>query len=474
MTRRICFVLALLVAGAACRNEPQPEPGGAFERAPIVLVGVDGFEWNIALRLLHQGRLPALAGLMQRGSYGLLETFPDRVSPALWTSVATGKVVEKHGILDFLKRQKPPVFFTSRDRKTKAFWNIISDRGITVDVIGWFVTYPVEPILGTMVAQSNTPRRSRQGVLKGGLWPGVEGQVFPPQREAEVLAIMDDVDKGLDAMIAHDLQTDSEDAPADLKDVVEHCKWSFRADEIYARTARALLGKETPDILAVYLGSTDVVGHRFWPSAARKPFVPRLMNGRLGSLLAPRMKPGSVLDRLLGSTVWPMLVPDEAQGYSTRVIEQTYERADRAIASIVAAAPANATILVLSDHGYRPWGHGDGPDAFFVAAGTNVRHSGGPAPQELTRGDLRRVGAIVDIAPTLLALTGVPVGLDMDGRVLDSVLSSLPGSTRPPAVATHDTKEWLASHSAKPRQGVVPDTGEAERLEQLRALGYIK
>jgi predicted AlkP superfamily phosphohydrolase/phosphomutase len=468
------FLLALFVAGPACRNTPAAEATGAFQRAPILLVGVDGFEWNIALRLLHQGRLPALAGLMRRGSFGLLETIPGRVSPALWTSVATGKVVEKHGIADFLKRQQPPVFFTSRDRKTKAFWNIVSDRGVTVDVVGWFLTYPVEPILGTMVAQSNTPRRSRQGVLKGGLWADVENQVFPPQREAEILAMMADVDKGLDAMIVHDLQTDSKDAPADLRQVVEHCKWSFRADEIYARTALALLQKETPDILAVYLGSTDVVGHRFWPSAAGKPFLPRKLNGDLGSWLAPRMKPGSVLDRVLGSTLWPTLVPDEAQGYSTRVIDQTYERADRAIASLVAAAPANATILVLSDHGFRPWGHGDGPDAFFVAAGTNVRRAEGPAPEQLTHGDLRRVGSIVDITPTLLALSGVPAGLDMDGHVLDSVLTPLPGTTRLPAIATHDTSQWLASHSARPRHGVVPDNGEAERLEQLRALGYIK
>ena len=53
----------LLLAGAACRGEPPPEPAtGGFERAPILLVGADGFEWNVVLPLLRQGKLPALAG----------------------------------------------------------------------------------------------------------------------------------------------------------------------------------------------------------------------------------------------------------------------------------------------------------------------------------------------------------------------------------------------------------------------------
>ena len=65
---------------------------GASERpAPVLVVGVDGFEWDVALPLLASGRMPHLAGLMQRGAYGLLETSQPTFSPILWTTIATGK-----------------------------------------------------------------------------------------------------------------------------------------------------------------------------------------------------------------------------------------------------------------------------------------------------------------------------------------------------------------------------------------------
>jgi hypothetical protein len=476
VSRRILLAcLAALVGVSGCRSTVEPSASGSFQRAPILLIGVDGFEWNIALPLLHQGRMPALAGLLRRGSYGLLETFPGRVSPALWTSVATGKVIEKHGIESFLRQEKPPVFFTSRDRRTKAFWNILSEQGRRVDMVGWFVTYPVEPILGTMVAQSNTQAHfDRTQVWKGALLPGVEGQVFPREREAEIFTIMTEVELGLDEMLDAHLQTGPADIPPSFKAIVEASRWSFRADTIYQRTAKALARSGTPDLLAVYLGSTDVVSHRFWPHALPRGFPERTLNGRVGRRLARHMPPGSLLDQLLGGTLWAALAPAEAEGWPAQVILRTYEGTDRAIGELVAAMPTETTVMVVSDHGFRPWGHGDGPDALFLAAGTNVRRSDGPAPEDLARSDLRRLGSILDITPTLLALSGIPLGLDMDGHVLDAVLAPLAGTVRSAPVTSHDSKEWLVAHSGQaPRPDATGDT-QTERLEQLRALGYIK
>lgn len=79
-------------------------------------------------------------------------------------------------------------------------------------------------------------------------------------------------------------------------------------------------------------------------------------------------------------------------------------------------------------------------------------------------------GPVVDIAPTILALRGVPVGRDMDGEILEGILK--PGvleALDPRSVASHDTPEWLASRGS----GDVARPGEDERLEQLRALGYL-
>jgi hypothetical protein len=186
-----------LFAGACARRAPPPPPG-PFHRGPILLVGVVGFEWYVVMPLLRRGRLPHIAGLMRRGSYGLLESRRAN-SPALWTSIATGKTIEKHGIRDFLKRNDPPELYASTDRRTKAFWNVLTDFGRRVHCVGWYVTYPVEAINGVMVAQTSTDSLDQQrGLRKGSLLKGVPGQVHPPERENEFFADIDAVDAGLE------------------------------------------------------------------------------------------------------------------------------------------------------------------------------------------------------------------------------------------------------------------------------------
>ncbi|MBW2723761.1 MAG: hypothetical protein JRE71_05190 [Deltaproteobacteria bacterium] len=80
------------------------------------------------------------------------------------------------------------------------------------------------------------------------------------------------------------------------------------------------------------------------------------------------------------------------------------------------------------------------------------------------------LGSVVDVTPTLLALMGLPLGDDMDGRVLSSVVDEGFLSRRPlRSVATHDTEALRATRAA-----LSPGApGQNERLEQLRSLGYL-
>jgi hypothetical protein len=56
----------------------------------------------------------------------------------------------------------------------------------------------------------------------------------------------------------------------------------------------------------------------------------------------------------------------------------------------------------------------------------------------------------------------------MDGDVLADVIED--SQRRPPPVASHDTDTWRA-HRVAPS---LPTSNDPERLEQLRALGYIE
>jgi predicted AlkP superfamily phosphohydrolase/phosphomutase len=434
LSRRAVLGLAVLLAAmSGCGEAKPPEP------TTVLLVGVDGFEWNVALPMLRDGKLPNLRALMEEGTYGLLETQQPTRSPAIWTTIATSKPPERHGIQSFLRSQDPPILFSSTDRQSKAFWNILSEQGRTVDCIGWWVTFPVEQINGVMIAQANTfSVAEKTGMKKGSLIPGIEGQVHPPERQDEFFKVVEEVDQRMPRILEE--ITEGETPPADAAESLDVTKWAFRADAIYTKLAEQLLSEQPPtEVVAVYFGSTDVVGHRFWrymEANAQKPNVGE-----------PRSFPG-----------W------------SKVIRHAYEEADRSIGALRRKLPPNSTMIVLSDHGMRPWGHNDAPPAFFAAAGTGIKKLGGKGVQSLVRADLTKVGSVMDILPTLLALTGVPIAKDMEGHVMEGILTQ-PVRPRPDAIETYDTPDWV---EARTKGAASVNDTDPERLEQLRALGYIQ
>jgi hypothetical protein len=75
------------------------------------------------------------------------------------------------------------------------------------------------------------------------------------------------------------------------------------------------------------------------------------------------------------------------------------------------------------------------------------------------------------IAPTLLALKGIPAGWDMRGRALTAVMEEAFLERYPPSLLeTHDTAAWAGNRKIRARDPLAKE----ERLEQLRSLGYIR
>lgn len=463
--RRAGVALALLaIALAGCRSSPTsnaPNKPSGKSGPRILLLACDGIEWNVVLPLLKAGDMPNLEALMKRGVFGTLRTYAPAKSPVIWTTVATGKTPEKHGITNFFKSgtNGESIPFTSADRRTKALWNILSDAGRTCVTIGWWNTFPVEPVRGCLVAQTNTMEDFRvRGIVKNTLVRGVEGQVFPPERQNELLTLVDDVERELPDLlrryfgdvvpVGSPMNVQSWNASA----------WAVRADEAYRRIASKLLDEiDDADLFTVYFGTTDVVGHRFWrfyePRAFRHVPLP------------------------------------EAVRAMKDIIPNAYRHLDALIGELVRRVGDSTNIMVVSDHGMHAenvdslflpredgqliesGAHTDGPPGLVCLAGPAFRTSSVKKPiRELTRQDLPELGVVTDVAPTVLAILGLPIGRDMDGRVLGELLDpKFEERIDVQFVATHDTPEWLASRGAS--SPAVP--GTKERIEQLRALGYL-
>jgi hypothetical protein len=461
-TRRIvAFSLALTcVLGCRATNDA-PLPSRPSH--PVVLIGIDGLEWGTVLQMARNGRLPALTGLMRKGSFGTLEVTKPTLSPILWTSIATGTNSNKHGILGFVHgEQKSGVgrgrvarLYTSNDRRVKAFWNILSDASRRVHTIGWWLTYPVENVNGVMVAQVNTVtpqmRRAGKGIWKGQVLEGLQGQVFPPEREPAILAMVPRVEASLPTIVRAVFGTPPPQAPRAPAEMLEQSLWAFRADALYHRVALDVLRNDGPfDLFAVYFGGADVVGHRFWRYA-----YPELY----------RHPPGDAEKRAFG-----------------HVLEAYYEYLDGMIASLLAAAPPDADVLIVSDHGMEPvrrngrfrtpalsGGHLSGPPAVLIAAGPDIR-AGGRDPSSVQPADLGQIGSILDVTPTVLALLGIPIGRDMDGDALRQLLTEELLERQPVHYVSANTEPgWFARRT----KTMLANDDAAERIEQLRALGYL-
>ena len=455
-------IIAVITFGSGSwRNQPAG--------SPILFVGVDGIEWELALPLIAEGRMPVFERLMAEGRYGYLETLVPTASPVIWTSVATGVPKTTHGIYGFADRRRPNrvSLYDNRNRLAAALWNILTEYDKRVLVIGWWMTWPVEPVNGVMVAQTNTMEQfdtaGGKAVWKGTLRAGMPGQVYPPELEPDVMATLAEVEEELPLLTEEIFGRFPHPLSRLGHRLWTNCQWSFRADRTYARVAGRLLGSDEPyDLAMVYFGGSDVVGHRFY-----RYMKPELYEN-----------------------------PPSAEQVANfgKVIERYYCWLDGEIGRLIDRCPENVTVILASDHGMVPVNregrfdpddppanvnsahHAEGPPGIFIAAGPWIDpEPGAPTPAALSTADLPTVGSIYDLAPTILAMLRLPRGKDMTDRSLKELFAErFRIRYQPGPVKSHTTEAFLYSRRTLGR-AASPAKGQAEqtRIEQLRSLGYL-
>ena len=132
----------------------------------VLVVGWDAADWKTITPLMDAGLMPSLESLVNRGVMGNIATLDPPLSPLLWTSIATGKTADQHGVLGFVQPDERgealrPVLGTSR--KAKAVWNIFnqSASGRTSSAGGRVIP----PSLST-ASPSPTSTTAWEGILR--------------------------------------------------------------------------------------------------------------------------------------------------------------------------------------------------------------------------------------------------------------------------------------------------------------------
>lgn len=116
---------------------------GLGEPARVLVVAVPGLSWTVAEDLIERGRMPHLAELRRSGSWGDLQGMRPSIPEVVWTSVATGRPPDEHGVTGYSA--------TVADLHVHRFWDILQERGWSVGLFGWPVTWPPPRVEGFVV-----------------------------------------------------------------------------------------------------------------------------------------------------------------------------------------------------------------------------------------------------------------------------------------------------------------------------------
>lgn len=273
----------------------------------LMVVGIDGATWDV----VKQAEMPALTGLKEDGRSGTLMAEEPLFSPLLWSTLATGQRPEAHGIRGLKVRADQAL--------AARFWDIAREAGLEVGLYKWLVSWP------------------------------------PPDESIPGFTVP--------AWLAADATTH----PADLSWVKE-LELSNRTHRVRIQSDRGTVSMVLDGLTRGLRWSTVWSGLTF---AVRDRLVSLPPNDREAFLRRMRLK----IDRDTFSYAVHRHDPDVATFtvYLTDAVSHThwsdeggdavldaYELADEVLGDILSHLGPDATVLVLSDHGFRPASDGHG------------------------------------------------------------------------------------------------------------------
>ncbi len=413
----------------------------------VILLGIDGVGWNMIEPLMAQGKLPAFKRLMEQGSYGHMTTFRPTESGILWTSVATGKTMLKHGVIDWTYVQKAglQVPYSDPERKVKTFWEILSERSIKAGVINWWWTYPPAPIQNGYII---TDRFRLHTMMRH----DIPDTVYPVSLFEKVknlpLKRRKDVTQEMQKHGIPLLKPD--DAAMELKGSLKTLQaypFYFAQDMTTDRVSDYLWEHEPVPVFATYFRLVDVTSHFAWHYINPQIYAETVELEKAGELPVPARQ--------------------RIDADFARVVAPVYEFMDRLIDKYMRRVDDHTVLIINSDHGFvyseGHYAHAEWttkmPEGVIFAIGPGIKKG-----YEIPHTEL------FDITPTILYLIGQPLARDMDGGLLkgaieDSVLKRFP----PQYIDTYET--------TKRKVGVAGESkSETDQkvLEDLQTLGYIQ
>ncbi len=494
--------------------------------SPVVVIGVDAATWDVLDPLLAAGKLPNIARLINDGASGRIKSLIRYPSPALWTSISTGKLPEKHGVTDFYNA-------TRHNIRCSTVFEILDQGRGDVGYFRWFATWPADKgakfSVPSAVARTPETHPANLGFLNQLLQPsGARSYFIGGWQYLLHGARLKTLTRAITEIIYEIIVNP------------EQCDWHYRRRlieaAIYGDVFNYLLREYKPQFAAILFFHADDLSHRYWKYREPQSFR-EVSEGEISKY--------------------------------GKVIEEAYIETDTAIGGILKSIPDDATVIVISDHGQQAGSSWEVPyrishnllrylgfeDRVYmtnIGYSTSFRSQSGrddrqalnelcvslervkltqngrsvfkiilDEPEDITaevnfgpeidineivtcaagkytilgdwvfsdgqlsgihsewgilimkgpgirRGYRFEDATILDMTPTILALRSIPIGEDMDGQVITEAISQ--------DFLEEHPLQYIASYDAKDKeeQDITFSPRELEELEaRLRNLGYL-
>jgi hypothetical protein len=390
--------LAALLAPALLRGDG----GGATSRDPapplprpqgrVVWINVDGGDLEDLLGLQAKGKLPALSRLRREGTYGRLDTLAPCTAPVTRTALVTGRLPWRSGVRGAFERR-------------------LADRPVGIVIVPPGLQF--DALLAPFMERRPLTVVDRRGPSVWDVVDAAGGAALEAGWEVDLdrgAAASEREAKAARRTAAEFSEGDASFAEPSAEAMAVALARGLRADE----TVEAVLARAAgtpgpaPGLVALSFPGLDAVAHRFL--------------------------------RVARPATWGNVTSDEEERYG-RILERYYARLDAVVERARALAGRDGWLLVTSSHGIEPapmprrlllpvigiepvpGSHERGPGGFLFAAGPGVR-AGSP---------FGRAG-LVDVAPTVLYLLGLPIARDIDGSIVDALLQPEAMTDRPAVV----------------------------------------
>ncbi len=258
----------------------------------VIIIGVDGATFDLIEPWAAQGHLPNLKRLMDQGAWGrLASTEPPHSAPA-WATFSTGLNPGRHGVYFFVGPSRDKSRFrpvSGESIRGRRLWQLVSEQERRVGIINVPMSYPTVPVNGYMI-----------------------GDFYSPDERSAF------------------------DSEALYEEVVRECGdyclevWPQPNRQAYldemlacidqrAKVGAYLLDKHPVDFFALVFTSLDRAQHYFWADMDS--------------------------DHPLHRKRRKQMIPD--------ALFQIHKHIDAGIGTLLEKAEPDATIIIMSDHGFR-------------------------------------------------------------------------------------------------------------------------